>query len=318
MTRMVKLAAAHVTPVFMDAKASAEKATQWIEQAGKDGVELLVFPEVFLPGFPYWINCYPPLIQADMNTRYQRESVTVDGPEVAMLVEAARAAGVSVVMGASERRIEGRTCHNSAIFITPGEGVVGVHRKLQPTFAERYIWGQGDGSTLIAPDMPVGRVSALCCWEHTMNLARQSMIELQAEIHAALWPSLSTLMGFDAIADLQIEAMMRNHALTGGCFVVAAANPVGQDVLDFLDAELGPQEFLSAGGGWSSIIHPFTPSLAGPHTGSEEMLVTADVDLDEIHGVKQWLDGTGHYARPEILKLVVDRRVKATAEYIDE
>lgn len=318
MSRPVKLAAAHVAPVFMNAKASAEKAAQWIEQAGKDGVELLVFPEVFLPGFPYWINCYPPLIQADMNTRYQQESVTVDGPEIAMVVEAARAAGVSVVMGASERRIEGRTCHNSAIFITPKDGIVGVHRKIQPTYAERYIWGQGDGSTLIAPEMPVGRVSALCCWEHTMNLARQSMIELQAEIHAALWPSLSTLAGFDAIADMQIEAMMRNHALTGGCFVVAAANPVGQDVLDFLDAELGPQEFLTAGGGWSAIIHPFTPSVAGPHVGSEEILVTAEVDLDEIHGVKQWLDGTGHYARPEILKLVVDRRVKATAEYIDE
>jgi hypothetical protein len=92
---------------------------------------------------------------------------------------------------------------------------------------------------------------------------------------------------------------------------------VAQDALDFLERELGPQEFLSTGGGWSAIIHPFAPTVAGPHTGCEETLVTAEVDLDEIHGAKQWLDGTGHYARPEILKLVVDRRVKATAEYID-
>ena len=317
MARNVKIAAAHLAPVFMDAMASAEKAAQWIERAGTEGIDLLVFPEVFLPGFPYWINCYPPLVQADMNTRYQEESVTVDGPEVGVLVEASRKAGVSVVMGASERRIEGRTCHNSAIFIDPEKGVVGVHRKLQPTYAERYIWGQGDGSTLIAPDMPVGRVSALCCWEHTMNLARQSMIELQAEIHAALWPSLSTLAGFDTVADLQIEAMMRNHALTGGCFVVSAASPVAQDTLDFLAAELGPQEYLTVGGGWSAIIHPFAPDVAGPHTGGEEILLAADVDLDDIHGAKQWLDGTGHYARPEILKLVVDRRPKATAEFID-
>ncbi|MFT7286862.1 MAG: nitrilase [Halieaceae bacterium] len=316
MARMVKLAAAHVAPVFMDPMASAEKAVAWIAKAGEDGVDLLVFPEVFLPGFPYWINCYPPLIQSDINTRYQRASVTVDGPEVALLVEASRAAGVSVVMGASERRVEGRTCHNSAIFIAPDDGVVGVHRKLQPTYAERYIWGQGDGSTLIAPDMPVGRVSALCCWEHTMNLARQSMIELQAEIHAGLWPSLSTMAGFDAIADLQIEAMMRNHALTGGCFVVAASSPVGDDVLEFLEKELGPQEFLTAGGGWSAIIHPFAANVAGPHTGSEERLLAAEVDLDEIHGAKQWLDGTGHYARPEILKMVVDRRPKPTVDYL--
>lgn len=318
MSRPVTLAAAHVAPVFMEAQASAEKAAAWIEKAGSEGVDLLVFPEVFLPGFPYWINCYPPLVQADMNTRYQQASVTVDGPEVNAIAEAARAAGVSVVMGASERRVDGRTCHNSAIFISPEHGVVGVHRKLQPTYAERYIWGQGDGSTLIAPVLPVGRVSALCCWEHTMNLARQSMIELQAEIHAGLWPSLSTLAGFDAIADVQIDAMMRNHALTGGCFVVAASNPVGEDVLEMLESELGPQEFLSAGGGWSAIIHPFAASIAGPHTGSEEMLVKAEVDLDEVHGVKQWLDGTGHYARPEILKLVVDRRPKSTVEYLED
>jgi nitrilase len=317
MARMVKLAAAHVAPVFMNAMASAEKAARWIEEAGAQDVDLVVFPEVFLPGFPYWINCYAPLVQSDMNTRYQEESVTVDGPEVALLVDAARSSGVSVVMGASERRLEGRTCHNSAIFITPEQGVVGVHRKLQPTYAERYIWGQGDGSTLIAPQMPVGRVSALCCWEHTMNLARQSMIDLQAQVHAALWPSLSTLAGFEGLADLQIEAMMRNHAFTGGCFLVAAASPVAPDVLAFLEAELGPQEFLSIGGGWSAIIHPFAPNVAGPHTGSEETLLVAEVNLDEIHGAKQWLDGTGHYARPEILKLVVDRRVKATAEYID-
>jgi nitrilase len=317
MARMVKLAAAHVAPVFMNAMASAEKAASWIEEAGAQDVDLVVFPEVFLPGFPYWINCYAPLIQSDMNTRYQEESVTVDGPEVALLAEAARSAGVSVVMGASERRVEGRTCHNSAIFITPEQGVVGVHRKLQPTYAERYIWGQGDGSTLIAPEMPVGRVSALCCWEHTMNLARQSMIDLQAQVHAALWPSLSTLAGFEGLADLQIEAMMRNHAFTGGCFLVAAASPVAPDVLAFLEAELGPQEFLSTGGGWSAIIHPFAPNVAGPHTGAEETLLVAEVNLEEIHGAKQWLDGTGHYARPEILKLVVDRRAKATAEYID-
>jgi nitrilase len=317
MARMVKLAAAHVAPVFMNAMASAEKAASWIEEAGAQDVDLVVFPEVFLPGFPYWINCYAPLIQSDMNTRYQEESVTVDGPEVALLVETARSAGVSVVMGASERRVEGRTCHNSAIFITPKQGVVGVHRKLQPTYAERYIWGQGDGSTLIAPEMPVGRVSALCCWEHTMNLARQSMIDLQAQVHAALWPSLSTLAGFEGLADLQIEAMMRNHAFTGGCFLVAAASPVAPDVLAFLEAELGPQEFLSTGGGWSAIIHPFAPNVAGPHTGAEETLLVAEVNLEEIHGAKQWLDGTGHYARPEILKLVVDRRAKATAEYID-
>jgi predicted amidohydrolase len=316
MPKQVKVAAAHLAPIFMDSAASAQKAAEWILLAGQQNIELLVFPEVFLPGFPYWINCYPPLIQAELNTRYQQQSVLADGPEMAAIADASRQSGVTVVMGLSERRQAGRTCHNSAAFVTPETGLIGMHRKLQPTYAERYIWGQGDGSGLIAPDTPVGRISALCCWEHTMNLARQSMIEMQAEIHAALWPSLSTMAGFDEIANLQIEAMMRNHALSGGCFVISASSPVTQEMLDFMETALGPQDFLKVGGGWSTVIHPFTASLVEPHSGTEEKLVAVTVDLDDIDSAKLWLDGTGHYARPEILKLVVDRREKSTVEYL--
>ncbi|MBL6699297.1 carbon-nitrogen hydrolase family protein [Luminiphilus sp.] len=316
MSKQVKVAAAHLAPVFMDSAASAQKAAEWIVLAGQQNIELLVFPEVFLPGFPYWINCYPPLIQAELNTQYQQQSVVADGPEMAAIADASRQSGVTVVMGLSERRQVGRTCHNSAAFFSPESGLIGIHRKLQPTYAERYIWGQGDGSGLIAPDTPVGRISALCCWEHTMNLARQSMIEMQAEIHAALWPSLSTMAGFDEIANLQIEAMMRNHALSGGCFVISASSPVTQTMLDFMEAALGPQDFLKVGGGWSTVIHPFTASLVEPHSGTEEKLVAVTVDLDDIDSAKLWLDGTGHYARPEILKLVVDRREKSTVEYL--
>ncbi|MAB27473.1 MAG: hypothetical protein CL580_07450 [Alteromonadaceae bacterium] len=317
MTETVKVAAAHIAPVFMDKTASAEKAAHWVTKAGAEGVQLLVFPEVFLPGFPYWINCYAPLMQADVNTRYQRESVTIDGPEMKLIGDACREADVSIVIGISERRVGGHTCHNSAVFITPENGVVGAHRKLQPTYAERYIWGQGDGSTLIAPLTPAGRVSALCCWEHTMNLARQAVIEQQPDIHAALWPSLSTMAGFDAVANIQIEAMMRNHALTGGCFVISASSPVTQEMLQFLDDTLGPQELLSAGGGWSAIIHPFSGDLVPPVSGEGEQMVTAEIDLADIQSAKLWLDGTGHYARPEILKLVVDRQPKSTVEYVD-
>ena len=316
MSKQVKVAAAHLAPVFMDSAASAQKAAEWIVLAGQQNIELLVFPEVFLPGFPYWINCYPTLIQAELNTQYQQQSVVADGPEMAAIADASRQSGVTVVMGLSERRQVGRTCHNSAAFFSPESGLIGIHRKLQPTYAERYIWGQGDGSGLIAPDTPVGRISALCCWEHTMNLARQSMIEMQAEIHAALWPSLSTMAGFDEIANLQIEAMMRNHALSGGCFVISASSPVTQTMLDFMEAALGPQDFLKVGGGWSTVIHPFTASLVEPHSGTEEKLVAVTVDLDDIDSAKLWLDGTGHYARPEILKLVVDRREKSTVEYL--
>ena len=296
MSRSLVVAAAHVAPVFMNAAASAEKAVEWIARAAADKVELIVFPEVFLPGFPYWINMYPPLVQAEINRRYHDASVEADGPEIALIREAARTYGVAVVMGASERGKNSRTCFNACVLIDRDGGLLGIHRKLKPSYAERYVWGQGDGSTLIVADSSVGRLGALACWEHTMNLARQSLIEDGEELHAALWPSLSTMPGFDQAADIQIEAMMRNHALTGQCFVIAASSPVSQEMIDYMEAELGPQALLWPGGGWSAIIHPFATTIAGPVVGAEERLVTAEIDLDDIKLVKstvrRWRHGS--------------------------
>lgn len=318
MSQVIKVGAAHVAPVLMDAAASARKAASWIRAAGDDGVRLLVFPEVFLPGFPYWINCYPPLLQADVNRRYQDQSVELDGPEIRLLRETCAESKVAVIMGASERRTGSRTCFNSAIFIDHHGQLVGVHRKLKPTYAERYIWGEGDGSTLIAPELVGTRVSALCCWEHTMNLARQAVAEQQARIHAALWPGLSTLAGFATVANLQIEAMMKNHAITGQCFVVCASSPVTQQMLDWMERELGPQSLTGLGGGWTALIHPFAAVLAGPVVGVEEQLVTADINVADVDSVKLWLDGTGHYARPDVLRLVVDRSSRSSCTFVTE
>lgn len=305
----IPVAAVHAAPEFLDREASVAKAVEWIGKAAERGARLVVFPEVFLPGFPYWINLYPPIIQAGLHARYASASVDLSTSQLAPAQAAARAAGSVVVLGVSE--LDGGTLFNTQVFIDERGEIIGKHRKLQPTFAERTVWGQGDGSTLKVWDTSIGRLGGLVCWEHTMNLARHALIGQGEQIHASSWPGLSTLVGFREVFDTQVEAMTRNHAITGQCFVVVAQSPVTQQMLDVMTEALGPQEFLTTGGGWSAIIHPMTPYLAGPHTGLEEEVLVADVDLDDITGVKVFVDAAGHYSRPEILRLLVDDEVKS-------
>jgi predicted amidohydrolase len=187
--------------------------------------------------------------------------------------------------------------------------ILGVHRKVQPTHAERFVWSQGDGSTLRTYETKAGyNLSGLCCWEHTMNGAREALIQGNQHVHAGAWPSLSTIAGFETVADLQIEALMKNHALTAQVFVLSASNYVDETCLNWLRENIGdPGSLIKAGGGWSAIIHPFCFYLAGPVTGAKEELLQAEIDLAQLGVVKVWVDGAGHYSRPELFQFTVNR-----------
>src|SRR4029079_9264373 len=155
-------------------------------------------------------NLYAPITQLPMNVRYAAESVEVPGPEIKSIQQAARRAGTYVVPGVTARRAriyeslvfserEGGTLYNTQVTFEDGGRLLGKHRKLQPTFAERFIWAQGDGSTLHVFDTPIGKLGGLICWEHSMNLARHALILKGIEIHAASWPAYSTLAGFTEV-----------------------------------------------------------------------------------------------------------------------
>ncbi|KAI0477263.1 carbon-nitrogen hydrolase [Xylariaceae sp. FL0804] len=310
-----KVAVVHAAPVFMDKWATVQKTIGLIDQAGKEGIELLAFPETFIPCYPYWIQCYPPLKQTGALAQYAEQSVVVsaDSPDLRGIQAACARNGVAINLGISERVAGGHTLFNTQVVIARDGAVLGVHRKLQPTHVERAVWAQGDGSTLRVWPLTVSggcctfNLGGLACWENTMNGARQALIAQGQHVHAAAWPALSVMAGFEPVADAQIEALTKAHALTAQVFVLCASGYVDATCLDWMRENLGPQDLVKLGGGWSAVVHPFCLFLAGPHTGPEEKLLRAEVDLAQLGQVKVWVDAAGHYQRPEILKFDFDK-----------
>ena len=298
-----RIAAAHAAPVLLDKTGSLDRAIRLIEDAGKRGVRLLGFPETFVPGYPYWLAVYPLIEQSAINRRYFDESVVIDGPELNGVKAACKKYNVNIVLGISERNVG--TLYNSQVYIGDTGDIVGVHRKLQPTMSERYVWGQGDGSTLKVFDMPIGRVGGLICGENSMNLARHALILQHEQIHVSSWPGLAGMKNFADWFTPHMAALSRVHAYTAGCFLVAAQDPLTAANITVIEAALGAQDTLKPGSGTSAINGPMGNVLASCND-SDERLVVADIDLADIGSAKMLHDSAGHTARSEILSMSVD------------
>jgi nitrilase len=301
-----RVAAVQASPAFMDREASLEKARRLVAEAGSNGAQLAVFPETWLPGFPIWIERAPGTAlwdhqpAKDAFTRLVANAVEVPGPVVEALCEAAAEAGCGVVMGVNERqggRLSG-TLYNTIVYVGADGRLLGKHRKLIPTYAERLIWGQGDGSTLGAFASSVGRVGGLVCWEHWMPLARHAMHVAGEQVHAALWPEVEEIH----------QVASRHYAFEARCFVVAVGSVLRRDQvpadLEILRGDgIDPQEHLLAGG--SAIIGPDGDYLAGP-AGTEETILYADLDTSRIAAEHQTFDPVGHYARPDVFGVTIN------------
>jgi nitrilase len=301
-----RVAAVQASPAFMDREASLEKARRLVAEAGSNGAQLAVFPETWLPGFPIWIERAPGTAlwdhqpAKDAFTRLVANAVEVPGPVVEALCEAAAEAGCGVVMGVNERqggRLSG-TLYNTIVYVGADGRLLGKHRKLIPTYAERLIWGQGDGSTLGAFASSVGRVGGLVCWEHWMPLARHAMHVAGEQVHAALWPEVEEIH----------QVASRHYAFEARCFVVAVGSVLRRDQvpadLEILRGDgIDPQEHLLAGG--SAIIGPDGNYLTGP-AGTEETILYADLDTSRIAAEHQTFDPVGHYARPDVFGVTIN------------
>jgi nitrilase len=298
--KSVRVAAAQLSPDLETSDGTVAKVLAAIGEASGKGAKLIVFPETFVPWYPYFSFVHPPVATGAEHIRLYDNAVVVPGPVTDAVSATAKRNAIVVVLGVNERD-HGSLYNTQLVFDADGRLVL-KRRKITPTFHERMIWGQGDGSGLKVVDTAVGRVGALACWEHYNPLARYALMAQHEEIHVAQFPG--SMVG--PIFAEQMEVTIRHHALESGCFVVNATGWL----TDAQIAKILPDErFRKAlrGGCMTAIVSPEGSHLVPPLTQGEGILL-ADLDMGLIVKRKRMMDSVGHYARPELLHLVLDSR----------
>ncbi len=310
----MRIAAAQTAPVWGDAEATASIVNEWIVKAADADVGLVAFGETFLSGYPFWLSVtdgarFDAPDQKEAYAAYLNSAVTLNGPELGEISATVAATGVFTYLGVAERSTSGGTVYATLVAIDPEKGLVNAHRKLTPTYEERMAWGPGDGHGLRTFSVQDFTVSGLNCWENWMPTVRHTMYAQGTSLHVAVWPG----------AVRNTIDITRFIAKEGRCYVLSAGTLLRpQDVPDsFPLRERALAEGDLGYNGGSAIAAPDGTWIVEPVDG-EERLVVADIDAAVVRGERQNFDPAGHYFRPDVITVDVDRRRYTPAAFIDE
>jgi aliphatic nitrilase len=314
-----KAAAVQASPVFLDVKKTTEKACALIREAAANGAELVAFPEVFIPGYPYWNWMMTPLEGSSWFAKLVRSSITVPGPEVSALCEAAKQNAINVVIGINERdELDLGALYNTLLLISADGTLLSRHRKIVPTWAEKLTWTSGDGSTLKVHKTSIGPLGALACGENTNTLARFALLAQGELVHVASYISLPVAPAdYDMAEAIKLRAMA--HCFEGKVFTVVSCSTISEEIIDTL-SESHPhlRDLLRRkNSAFSGIIGPDGRTIGEPLI-DEEGIVYADIDLARCIEPKQMHDIIGHYNRFDIFDLSINRKPIRAVRFVGE
>jgi len=314
-----KVAAVQTAPVFLDPAATVEKACTLIAEATGNGAKLVAFPEVFVAGYPYWNWLMTPIEGSVWFERLCRAAITVPGPEVDRLCAAARDHDCVVVIGINERDVRSvGTIYNTNLIIGADGTLLGRHRKLVPTWAEKLTWAGGDGSSLRVYDTPVGPLGTLACGENTNPLARFALLSAGELVHVANYIALPVApASYDMAAAIRIRAAA--HSFEGKLFTIVSCSTVSEEIIAAMSADRPANRDLleRKNSAFSGIIDP-TGNPIGDPLIDDEGIVYAEIDLSSCIQPKQMHDIIGAYNRFDIFDLRVNRTPRTSAAFQDE
>lgn len=299
-----RVAVVQAAPVMFDKAACVQKAVELIKESGAHGAELIVFPELFIPCYPYGltfgftVGSRKEPGRADWKLYYDN-SILVPGEETAILAAAAKEAGAYVSIGVSERCVETATLYNSNLIFTPEGNLTPVHRKLKPTGAERVVWGDADKGFFPVVDTPWGLMGSLICWESYMPLARVALYEKGVTIYIS--PNTND--------NPEWQATIQHIAIEGHCYFINCDMVFDRDMYP---AALNAQEEIAklpqrVCRGGSCVIDPYGHYVTEP-LWDEEGIIYAELDMDKVPASRMEFDACGHYSRKDVLKLSIEDR----------